>query len=266
MAKNQDYPYLTILGANINLVQIQDVADCVSAWIVKKEYSNYIVIANANDIVASKKDVRVMESMNNSSLTVPDGISLVLYARISGKYLRKRVYGPDLMLELLKSSESMGYSHFFYGATQETLNQLTGNLRRKFPGLKVVGMYAPPFSALNRQENERIAAFINNASPDFLWIGLGCPKQQLWMYENRDKIHVPVMIGVGAAFDFLAGTKPQAPQWLRDNGFEWLFRLIIEPKRMWRRYLIDYPLFVYFIILDLLHIPSSHFKNKSLRV
>lgn len=240
-----------VLGIKIDLVQILDVVRCISEWIIKKEYGNYIVIANANDALFARKNPLVRESMNFSSLTVADGVSLVILARFKGHTLKRRVYGPDLMAEFLKSSEGKGYSHFFYGATENTLKLLISNLQSRFSSLKVAGSYAPPFKPLNKEEDEAVVDMINKVSPDVVWVGLGCPKQQVWMYEHKDKLKVPVMVGVGAAFDFFAGTKPQAPRWLRDHGFEWLFRLVTEPRRLWRRYLVDYPLFIYFIIFDL---------------
>lgn len=251
MIKNRDYPFLSIAGININLVQIPDIVKYLAVWIDDNDQGNYVVIANANDVIAAKKDIRVREAINSSSLSVPDGFSLVLYARFVGQSLKRRAYGPDLMLEFLKLSEVRGYSHFFYGATDKTLDLLLKNIKERFPAIQIAGTYAPPFRQLSQEEDLRVIDSINKSDPDVIWVGLGCPKQQLWMYEHRNRLNVPVMVGVGAAFDFLAGTKPQAPRWIRDNGFEWLFRLVTEPKRLWRRYLVDYPLFAYFVVLDL---------------
>ncbi|MDP3013321.1 MAG: WecB/TagA/CpsF family glycosyltransferase [Candidatus Subteraquimicrobiales bacterium] len=222
----------------------------MASWISSHSHGYNIVVSNANDALLCKKDSKIKEAVNNSSLSVPDGISLVLLAKLKGYKLKKRVYGPDLMFEFLKLSEIKGYSHFFYGATEETLGLLIKNLKELFPGLKIAGTYSPPFKPLSKEEDAGVVNIINKANPDVLWIGLGCPKQQLWMYEHKDKLRIPVMVGVGAAFDFLAGTKLQAPRWIRDNGFEWLFRLVTEPKRLWRRYLVDCPLFVYYVLLD----------------
>ena len=243
-----------ILGTKINIVQISDVISLMKRWIDEKTVGNYIVIFNANDVISSRKDANVKEAVNNSSLSVPDGISVVMLAKLYGYNLKRRVYGPDLMSEFLKVSEAKEYSHFFYGSTNNTLNKLTLNLRKKFPRLRIAGFYSPPFRELDKQENEQIVDKINESRPDILWVGLGCPKQQLWMYEHKDKLKVPVMIGVGAAFDFLAGTKPQAPCWIRDNGFEWLFRLITEPKRLWKRYLIGNSIFLWLFLKEFVKI------------
>ena len=236
----------------LDLVQIPDVLNIMQQWIVSKGYGNYIVIANANDMVMGKKNYFIRKTINESSLSVPDGISLVMLSRIYGYPLKKRVYGPDLMLKFLKVAEDKGYSIFFYGSTQQTLGLLTKNLKFRFPHLQIAGIYSAPFRDLTEDEDRKITEKINQASPDVLWIGLGCPKQQLWMYEHKNKLKVPVMVGVGAAFDFLAGTKSQSPRWIRDNGFEWLFRLITEPKRLWRRYLINGSLFIYYLGKELI--------------
>jgi N-acetylglucosaminyldiphosphoundecaprenol N-acetyl-beta-D-mannosaminyltransferase len=257
--KSWDYP--NILGIRIDLVQIPDTIRYIAEWIEKRKFGNYIVVANAYDVVVGCKDAGLKDAVNASSLTVPDGFSLVLLSRFKGFKLKKRVYGPDLMLEALKFSEKSGYSSFFYGATDETLDLLIGNLKVKFPGLKIAGHYAPPFRKLSQEEDKAVVDMINNSEASIVWVGLGCPKQQLWMYEHKDKLKVPVMVGVGAAFDFFAGTKPQAPRWMGEHGFEWLFRLVTEPKRLWRRYLIDYPLFVCYLLADMVKNRSNSCKS-----
>ncbi len=243
---------IDILGMRVNMVQMAEVIKTMEEWIIDKSQVNYIVASNAYDAVVSKKNIKVREATNSSNLTVPDGISLVMLLRIYGYPLKKRVYGPDLMLEFLKLAEVKGYSNFFYGSTREILNLLVSNLRVKFPRLNITGSYSPPFRELSSEEDKEVVDMINNASPDVLWVGLGTPKQQLWMYEHKDKLKAPVMVGVGAAFDFLAGTKPQAPRFIRDNGFEWLFRLITEPRRLWKRYIINGSLFVYYIAREVI--------------
>ena len=260
--KNSYYPNLDVLGTQLDIIQISGVINCMSDWIKEKKYGKYIVVSNAYDVVTGRRDVKIKNAANASALTILDGISLVLIARLYGYAFGKRAYGPDLMLAFLKLSEEKGYSHFFYGSKVETLSLLVRNLKEKFPHLKVLGTYSPSFKPLSDDEDRVIVNIINKAAPDVLWVGLGTPKQQLWMYEHRDKLRVPVMVGVGAAFDFLAGVKPQAPRWVRDNGFEWLFRLVTEPKRLWRRYLINYPLFVYYVLVELVSKPIKSILNK----
>ena len=239
-----------VLGTRIDAVQMPEVLEKMSEWITSRKYGHYIVLSNAFDVISSKNDVKVRMAANDSALSVPDGISLVWLSRLEGYDLKKRVYGPDLLTECLKASQAEGYSHFFYGSAQKTLSLMVENLKARFPYLKVAGSFAPPFRVLTQEEDEKIIEMINKASPDIVWVGLGCPKQQLWMHEHKDKLNVPVMAGVGAAFDFFAKTKPQAPRWMRDNGFEWLFRLITEPRRLWKRYLIHGSSFVYYVLRE----------------
>lgn len=262
LCKSRGHSFLDVLGVRIDLVQIPKVIEIVSEWIENKEQGKYIVVSNAYDVVVSRRNSRIRNAVNSSALTVSDGISLVILARIKGSPVKKRVYGPDLMLNFLKVAQEKGYSSFFYGTTESTLRLLLRNLKSELPDLKISGCYAPPFGEMTKEEDEKVTGLINDVKPDVIWVGLGCPKQQLWMYSHKDAFQVPVMIGVGAAFDFLAGVKPQAPRWIRDNGFEWLFRLVTEPKRLWRRYLIAYPVFIYYISVELVSKPIKSLFNK----
>ena len=166
-----------------------------------------------------------------------------------------RVYGPDLVLTICELSAKQGYRNFFYGATDDVLNRLEIALKEKFPGLNICGKFAPPFRTLTQQEDVEIVEIINHASPDIIWVGLGSPKQDLWIEEHRNKLNCSVMLAVGAAFDFLSGVKPQAPRWLQRTGLEWFFRLCCEPNRLWKRYLIGNTQFVYLFF-------KSQFKSK----
>lgn len=249
MIKN---PAVSILGTRVDCVEIPDVVNIVDRWIQDKIFHKYIVASNANNVVLGVKNGKIRDAANNSALSVPDGISLVMASRFYGFKLKKRVYGPDLMLALLELSEKKGYSSFFYGSTQKNLDLLAEKIRSKFPLLKIAGFYSPPFGPVSKQEDLRISELINTSCADIVWVGLGGPKQDVWMYEHSQSINAPVMIGIGAAFDFLSGAKPQAPRWIRDNGFEWLFRFIAEPGRLWRRYIINNSLFIYYITKELL--------------
>lgn len=247
----KEIPSITILRTRVNAIEIPDIIQYIQNLISKKQCHNYIVVANVDTIITSKFNALMQEAVNNSSLAIPDGFPLLIMQRLFGNSLKKRAYGPDLMRQFLQATENYGYSHFFYGATENTLNKLTNNIVTLFPKTKISGSYAPPFRPLTKEEDNKIIEMINNIAPDVLWIGIGCPKQELWMFNHREKLNIPVMVGVGAAFDFMAGTKRQAPAWIRDRGFEWLFRLITEPKRLWRRYLINNFLFIYYIGLEL---------------
>jgi len=243
----------------VDLLQIPDVIEKMKDWIKTKQSGRYIVISNANDVVMSRKDESIARAVNDSDLSVPDGISLVLSARLFGYKLKKRVYGPDLMFEFIQKTVDDNYAHFLYGSTTQTLDALSCKLKQQFPGIKITGMYSPPFRELTENEDKDIVDIINNSGADILWVGLGCPKQQIWMYEHKDKINVPVMVGVGAAFDFLSGVKIQAPRWIRDNGFEWLFCLVTEPKRLWKRYIVGNTIFLSILLGEFF---NSSRKNK----
>ncbi len=244
--------HLNIFGMRLDMVQIPEVIEIIQGWIENKNCHNYITLLTANEAVLGRRDAKARDTVNCSSLAVPDGISLILFSRLCGHNLKRRVYGPELLIEFLKTTEGKNYSHYFYGSTDEVLQRLVSGLKKKFPKLKVAGAYAPSFAELATEEEIKIINTINSLHPDVLWVGLGGIKQQLWMYRNKDKLQIPAMIGVGAAFDFIAGTKPQAPAWMRNNGLEWLFRLVTEPKRLWRRYLINGSLFVFYLIKELL--------------
>ncbi len=254
---------INIYGMKVDMIQIPEVVEAMEGWIKNRSFGNYIVISNANDAAISRGNNKVKQAVNESSLSVPDGFSLILLARLNGYRLRRRVYGPELMNNFLKVSQSKGYSHLFYGSTEDTLNKLQLKLKEKVPNLNIAGFHSPPFEKVTEEEKEDIIGKINRASPDVLWVGLGCPKQQLWMYEHKSKLKVPVMVGVGAAFDFLAEVKPQAPSWMRDHGLEWLFRLGSEPKRLWRRYLIANSLFLVYFLREFIRLKIiANFKNK----
>jgi len=240
--------FINICGMKVNIIQIPEVIKVMEGWIRGQDTGKYITVSNALDVVLGKKDSSIRDAVNNSSLSVPDGISLVLAARAYGYSLEKRVYGPDLLLEFLRATQDKNYSHFFYGTTSKTLKRLDASLRKQFPKLKISGTCPSLFRKMTEEEDSKFIEVINNSQTDVLWVGIGCPLQELWMHEHKDKLKVPVMVGVGAAFDFLSGTKPQAPRWIRDNGFEWLFRLVSEPKRLWKRYLVGNSIFLWLFL------------------
>lgn len=241
-----------VFGMRVDMVQAPDVLETMKDWISDKSYGNYISVSNVDSAVWSRRNKEFRNAVNKSSLSVPDGKALVLLARFYGYPLKRRVYGPELMEEFCRVAECKGYSNYFYGGTQFVLEKLKDRLLQKFPKLKIQGVYSPPFRRLTEDEDRQIIDMINNAKPDVLWVGLGCPKQEVWMYEHRDKLNVPVIIGVGAAFDFHAGTKKQAPKWMREHGLEWSFRLVTEPRRLWKRYIVGGIVFLYNVFPEIL--------------
>ena len=209
-----------------------------------------------------KRDKKVLISVNCADLATPDGMAVVWIGKMLGYKNIRRVYGPELMQEVCSISAKNGYKNYLFGSSQDVLNKLRVELNKEYPGLIINGSFSPPFRHFTREEDERMVEDINSANSDIVWVGLGSPKQDLWMYEHRERIHAPVLIGVGAAFDFLSGVKPQAPRWIRNNGFEWLFRLATEPKRLWRRYLINNFLFIYYVGIELFLRAFSFQKSK----
>jgi N-acetylglucosaminyldiphosphoundecaprenol N-acetyl-beta-D-mannosaminyltransferase len=186
-------------------------------------------------------------------MTTPDGMSLVCLLRLQGFPDVDRVYGPDLMQAVCERASEAGWRIYLYGGAPGVTEQLSEKLKTQHPGLRIVGVYSPPFRDLTPEEDREIVTQINKTNPDIVWVGISSPKQDIWMSRHVESLNAPVLIGVGAAFDFLSGRKRQAPRWIQRSGFEWLFRLVSEPKRLWRRY-ADYPLFVLLVILQLLGI------------
>ena len=186
-------------------------------------------------------------------MVTPDGVPLVYFLRLVGKKRTERVYGPDLMREMTAISVTRGYRHFYYGGDVGVAEKLKETLARSVPGLQVVGTFCPPFRAMTSEEDRAVVDMINAARPHVVWIGLSTPKQERWMAAHLGRLDAPVMIGVGAAFDFLAGTKRQAPKWMQRHALEWLFRLCSEPRRLWRRYAYVVPGFAFLAAAELLH-------------
>ena len=187
---------------------------------------------------------------------VSDGISVVWLARLKGFDIKKRVTPADLMPEFFKVAHKEGFSNYFYGDTDETLQALSKKLLENFPNLKIAGSYSPPFRELTKEEDEEIIEKINQAKPDVLWVGLGLPKQEQWIFKHKEKLKAPVIIGVGAGFKFLSGKVKMAPRWIGDLGFEWLWRLFHEPKRIWKRVFLCGPFFIWLVIKDFLNFKS----------
>ena len=195
----------------------------------------YICVANVHTTVTAYQDESYRAVQNGSVMVLPDGGPLSKYSRAHGFPQAQRVTGPDLMREVLAKSAETGWTHYFYGSTPETLEKLGKVLAERYPGAKVVGMYSPPFRALTPQEDEEDVARINAAAPDFVWVGLGAPKQERWMAAHAGRVHA-LMLGVGAAFDYEAGNIQRAPGWMQRHNLEWLYRLLQDPARLFGRY------------------------------
>jgi len=239
-----------VLGIGVDAVQIPDTISILQDWIARRDGCRYVAVTGMHGISEAVSDPTFRAALNAASLCVCDGMPLVWLGRLHGHALRRRVYGPELM-DTFCSVTGPRYRHFFYGGAQGVPEHLASVMQSRH-GVQVVGTYSPPFRSLTSQEEQEVIAMIEAARPDVLWIGLSTPKQERWMHDHRDKLTVPVMLGVGAAFDLNTGRLSQAPSWMRENGLEWLYRLLAEPRRLWRRYLVNGPIFLWNVGLELL--------------
>jgi N-acetylglucosaminyldiphosphoundecaprenol N-acetyl-beta-D-mannosaminyltransferase len=233
-----------LLGLPIAMTDYTEAMDVMDGMIARRE-RGYVCATAVHAVMVAQTDPEMRDALRGSTMTVPDGMPLVWAANLLGEDLSDRVYGPELMLRYCERSRDRGHRIFLYGGRdQGSLAQLTLNLRLRFPGIKIVGGYSPPFRPLTAEEDDAIARQIDAARPDVVWVGIGVPKQEKWMARMRDRIEAPVMAAVGAAFDFHAGRVSMAPQWMQDRGLEWTYRITQEPRRLLPRYLIHNPRFV----------------------
>lgn len=230
-----DLVYCKILNTNINVTNMDKTIQYLMLHLDTLR-GNYICVSNVHTTVMSYNNESYRKIQNQAAMVLPDGKPLSVVSRLRGYKDAKKVSGPDLMPELFNISQLNGYRHFFYGATEETLKKLEAALSKKYPKLQIAGMYSPPFRTMTLDEDKHVIEMINESNPDFIWVGLGAPKQEIWMAAHKEKIN-GLMIGVGAGFDFLAGTIKRAPKWMQKCGLEWFFRLTQDPQRLWKRYL-----------------------------
>ena len=225
-----------ILGVNIAVTTmektIQDITDKLNEW-----RGQYICVSNVHTTIMAHENPEYMKIQNDAVMALPDGSPLSSYSRESGKSMAKRVTGPDLMKEILMRSGENHWKHFFYGSTEDTLKMLKEKLTERYPEAEIVGMISPPFREITEEEDAEYIKKINDAAPDFVWVGLGAPKQEIWMAAHKGKINA-LMIGVGAAFDFESGNIKRAPKWMQDMKLEWLYRMMQDPKRLFKRYFV----------------------------
>ncbi len=237
-----------ILGVKINVTNMYETVEIIEKN-MKNAKGNYICVSNVHTTVMSFEDTEYRKIQNDAFMRLPDGGPLSVVSKIKGHKNAKRVTGPDLMAELFKISEEKGYTHFFYGSTDDTLEKLNLKLQEKYPKLKLAGMYSPPFKELSAKEDGDIVQMINESEADFLWVGLGAPKQEKWMCKHKNKIN-SLMIGVGAGFDYHADKIKRAPKWMQNLSLEWLYRLSQDPKRLWKRYFETNTKFLRYIIFN----------------
>ena len=237
---SQDDRRFRVLDVGVSELTMDEAVRRVEGWVSRRDRV-YVNVCTTDTVLKCHDDARLAAIVEGAGMATPDGMPLVWIGRAKG-FAVDRVYGPDLMLRVI--GQGGGLRHYFYGATEQTLVRLQERLSTSFPGMSVVGTYAPPFRPLREDEVGVIANAINAARPDVVWVGIGTPRQDFWMAQFRPLLDVPVLIAVGAAFDFHAGMVHQAPRWMMGIGMEWLFRLLMDPRRLWRRYLIGNVRFV----------------------
>jgi N-acetylglucosaminyldiphosphoundecaprenol N-acetyl-beta-D-mannosaminyltransferase len=234
---------VNLLGVGVMPMTLPKAMATLESWRAEGR-RDYVCCVSVHGVVVAQRDGAVRDALNRAGLATQDGMPLVWWSRRSGFPQAGRVCGPDLMDAMCSVAAERGHRHYFYGGTPEVLQRLIARMAERYPGFTVVGHHSPPFRALSEAEDAADVAAINAARPDFVWVGLGMPKQEKWMAAHVGRIEAAALLGVGAAFDFHAGTTPRAPLWMQRSGVEWLFRLATEPRRLARRYLIDNTIFV----------------------
>ena len=233
-----------VVGIPLGLIDYDGALNWIERMVQARQ-RGYVCVCNVHAVMASAEDPDLRAALMGSSLNVPDGQPLVWALNLLGHSLDDRVYGPELMARYCARAVSSGQRMYLYGGrNQGALVQLALNLRQRYPGVRIVGGYSPPHRPLTPEERAAVVKEINGSRADVVWVGIGVPKQEKWMAEMRADLEAPVLVGVGAAFDFHAGLVPQAPNWLQESGLEWAYRLAHEPRRLWRRYMRYNPRFV----------------------
>lgn len=238
-----------ILGHNISIT------DYERAFLILKENcfnGGYITVNNVHTIIEGVRDNRYRNIINKAVLALPDGMPLVKIAKWRGIENIERVFGPTFFEKTLEWGQKEGLKHFFFGSSEETLQKMKAVIEKRFPDAIIAGIIVPPFRPFSTEENEQFIREMNESGADIFWISLGAPKQEIWMVENYQKLNRGIMIGIGAGFDYLAGNTKHAPQWMKNMALEWLYRLIQEPRRLWKRYLVTNTMFIWYLLLELL--------------
>ncbi len=245
-------PAFRVVGVRVDAVQLPEAVARIKRWIDNRENGKYVAVTGMHGVAESRQDPHFREILNQAALVVPDGMPLVWLGRWHGHSLRRRVTGSELMLAFCRETGPRP-RHFFYGGAPGVAEDLARQLHERF-NITLAGTYTPPFRPLTVAEEADLTARVHTAAPDVLWVGLSTPKQERWMSDHHLKLKVPVILGVGAAFDMNSGRLKRAPAWMRDSGLEWFYRLLSEPRRLWKRYLVTIPQSMWSISLELFHL------------
>ncbi|MEV0290009.1 MULTISPECIES: WecB/TagA/CpsF family glycosyltransferase [unclassified Kribbella] len=236
-----------VLGIHVSVTNLDDTVETFGRWIDRDE-RHLVCVTDMNSLLHARADEQLTEVFNTSGLTVPDGMPLVWAGKRAGFEQMARVAGPDLLERVMAEAAERGWTQYFYGGAEGVAEDLRYRFQERHPALKVVGVECPPYRPLTEAEDAEMVARLNEARPDIIWVGLGAPKQERWMAEHRDRLNAAILIGVGAAFDFHTGRLDRAPQWMQRAGLEWSYRLYKEPRRLWKRYVLGIPRFLYGVL------------------
>jgi N-acetylglucosaminyldiphosphoundecaprenol N-acetyl-beta-D-mannosaminyltransferase len=254
------HPRCNVLGVRVSAINLNQ-AVALAEQCIRERGKGYICVTGVHGVMEAQRDEALLDILNRSFMTVPDGMPTVWVGRLQGHQEMRRVYGPDFMSELCARSPRARYRHFLYGGNPGVSEHLASALRERFPGIVIVGTYTPPFRPLNMAEKAALLAQVRESRPDVIWVGLSTPKQEAFMAEYLDQLDTCLMVGVGAAFDIHTGGIADAPTWMKHAGLQWLHRLCQEPRRLWKRYLINNPKFIFHIGLQFLQL--RRFRTES---
>ena len=249
--ETKPFETISILGVPVSALDLPLAISTLDGWI-KQRASRYVCAPDVFNISSANDDERHMAALRDADMVVPDGTPLTWVGRLRGNRIIQRVCGPDLLLAACEHSVKEGWRHYFYGGAEGVAGKLVETLQKRYPGLQVAGVESPPFRPLSETESRKMITRVQESGADIMWIGLGCPKQEIWMHEHVDRIDGVILIGVGAAFDFYSGRVVRAPEWMRNHGLEWMHRFGSEPKRLWRRYCYHAPRFIILSLVETL--------------
>lgn len=255
-----DHDHANVLGVKVSAINLNQAVELADQWIAAGN-PGYVCVTGVHGVMEAQSDSDFRRILNQAIMNTPDGMPMTWVGHFQGYSEMDRVFGPDFMAALCASSVSRGYRHFLYGGEPGVADLLRENLQKKHPGLEIVGTYTPPFRSLTTDEEEDLFLKVNEARPHIMWIGLSTPKQEKFMAQYIDRLGVPLLVGVGAAFDFHTGRIQDSPAWVKRTGMQWLHRLLQDPKRLWKRYLRNNPAFLWKIALQLSGLQKYHLSK-----
>jgi N-acetylglucosaminyldiphosphoundecaprenol N-acetyl-beta-D-mannosaminyltransferase len=244
LVSNHSRGYVDILGVNVSAINMDGAVCAADRWI-RSGKCGYVCVTSVHGVMEAQRDPSFRHILNHGVMNLPDGMPLVWVGKLQGAEHIERVFGPDFLVEICRLSVTQGYRHFLYGGAQGVASELKRSLEQRFPGIEIVGTYTPPFRPLNDEEEHDILAQIQTSRADVVWIGLSTPKQERFMAQFVSRLRVPLLVGVGAAFDYHTGRIRDCPPWVKRSGLQWFHRLLQDPGRLWRRYLHNNPAFIW---------------------